>query len=873
MNLVGLGHTVVATTAAGLLQRLMLLKRNGSFDKRRIHAATATAGESAAPRLLDVHVGRSVAFLRFRLFRLHRFCLGLLGWLFLLGFLLLRNWLVHDRTAHVCELDVLRVDIGHREGRVNIGRQRALLVQHFVEPARAFVALAVALRELFVRDVGVLVVALRAGKPSLVLFDVLLQGGDGSWSVLGLLRAHLGWPAQRFELGKLFSVHLLGGIEPVLVKPVFHFGILGQKCFLLGIGAVCAQLRIGGDLISHVVNVRLELVSHVRGLLDHSVVVRHRHLVLVGLVDFFLRPVERSNDGVFQVGPLDLLLLRFLRLVAFPVSSRLFFLLLLGSLFLLLDIFNHLGRTQAEDSVNVLLDVDTHLLLLARRGLDGEGGDVLWRRRGHSKFDAFLVVRSLHAECPVALEGDAADDREVEASIEHDHRVRAVIGRALTVPRNLDRDRLTFDDFVGKDLEAWRQDGRLKGGATRHRLVSIHGSREADSKDSFQLALHATDTRRASNDFHRRQVACLQLGLGECRLDRALETREQGLAHDLVVVGLHLDVEIQIVHQAFQVDGGLLDSLGRQGFLGLFSGSVNLQHDLRPFRRVTGQFLGILLDELRNDVISDHLVEVPSAQVGVAKARLDGQLSGLEGCDGDGVGRCAHVDEHDVGGAFLGELLADVLEDAIGERRGRALVHEALHASNSCNFATAQQRSSLRVGVVGWDCNHPVLREQLLDGVRIGGIGGCSCLLGRDRSHVMDHHAANRLDGHDRLLVVVRDLDSDRCRTSEAVLDRHAFERDALHLLLRPRIVKRQTDESFHELDRVFVVGRCAHGRLLAHLACVPEGNHGSVMARCVANVMTTVTVQAYCEEVVVRFRHQPREIDGRSRLFAVHRR
>mmetsp|Transcript_3689 Transcript_3689/g.8041 ORF Transcript_3689/g.8041 Transcript_3689/m.8041 type:complete len:360 (-) Transcript_3689:224-1303(-) len=262
-------------------------------------------------------------------------------------------------------------------------------------------------------------------------------------------------------------------------------------------------------------------------------------------------------------------------------------------------------------------------------------------------------------------------------------------------------------------------------------------------------------------------------------------------------VFLQLDIEVEVVHQTFEVDEDFFHALRTEGFLRLFCGCENLQHHLGLVLWGARKFLTVFLNKLGRDPVTDRFIKVSAPQVVVEVARFNDEFPGLECRDRHRVSGGSHVHKHNIGRRFLREFLADVLENSVGQGRCRVLVHQSLDARDPNYFATIENGPSLRVCVIRWNSNNPILREQ---GVYVGKIGsrGFRGFFCRDHSHVVHDHSQDLFDRNGG----IRHLDADRGRASRRMGKGDAFVRNSFDFLLRSRIVERKPDETLHVLDR-----------------------------------------------------------------------
>ena len=401
-----------------------------------------------------------------------------------------------------------------------------------------------------------------------------------------------------------------------------------------------------------------------------------------------------------------------------------------------------------------------------------------------------------------------------------------------------------LNNLIGQNLEPRGKNGRLQSSTTADCFVCVHGGTKTvvgglgiKAEDTGESTLHTTDTGRTANNLNTDQIGSLQVGLIKSTLNGTLQTGKERSAHLLVLLSLESGTEVEIVHEAFEVDTGLLHAGGAEGFLGLLGSRHQLVHSLRTLHGLAAELALVFGLELPSDPVGNEQIELPAAEVLIKVRRLDGELSRLKGADRNGIGGAAHIDEHDVRGLVLGKLLANVLEDAIGKGGGSILVHEALDTFDAGNLATNEEGTLLCVGVVPRNGNDPILGEQRVVhivqrhglGLVIKSTGTVLRLLGGDGAQMLHHHTGHGLDGDDHSLVIGSDLNANGVDPTAGMLDRNALEVDALHLLLGTRIVKRETNQALHECNGILVVGVGARRGRLTHRTRIRESNHASV--------------------------------------------
>ena len=260
-----------------------------------------------------------------------------------------------------------------------------------------------------------------------------------------------------------------------------------------------------------------------------------------------------------------------------------------------------------------------------------------------------------------------------------------------------------------------------------------------------------------------------------------------------------LDVEV-LGPEASAVMNGRLISVSwpsREGDLGLLGRRLQALDR----HRVLGQVDALVLLELGEQPVDDHLVDVVATEVGVAVGRLDLDHAFADLEDRDVEGAAAEVVDRD--------LLVGLLVQAVGQGRRGGLVDQApdLEAGDP---AGVLGRLALRVVEVGRHRD-----DRLLD-------LAAEVVLGR-LLELAQHH------GRDlgRRVLLVLDADPDA-----AVLG--LVDRKGHHLHLFGDLVVAPSHEA---LDRVHGVLRVGHGLALGHLAhqaltALGEADHGGRRAR-----------------------------------------
>ena len=411
-------------------------------------------------------------------------------------------------------------------------------------------------------------------------------------------------------------------------------------------------------------------------------------------------------------------------------------------------------------------------------------------------------------------------------ALKHVHRHRALVFvRGREHLRGLGRDRGVFLDQLGHDtaerLDAERQrrdveqqhvlhvaaeHTALDRGTDRHGFVRVDVLARLLAEEIFHDLLNFRHARLTTDENHvvnlrdrqpgilKRDFARLN-GAGDEVLDQRLELGARELDSQMLrPLGVGGDVR--------QVDVGLL--VRRQFDLGLL-GRV-LQALQR--QRVRVQVDALVLLEFVHEMVDDALVEVLAAEEGIAVGRehlelvLAVHVGDLD--DGNIERTAAEVVHRDFG-------VAGLLVHAVGERRRRRLVDDALHVEAG-DAAGVLGRLALRVVEVrrhGDHCFGDLFAEIILGGL----------------FHLLQHARGNFRRRH----LLGPGLDP-----GIAVLGLHDLVRHELDVALHHVLAELAPDQALDGVERVGRVGnRLALGRLADHdlivVAKRDDGRRGAV--------------------------------------------
>mmetsp|Transcript_587 Transcript_587/g.1204 ORF Transcript_587/g.1204 Transcript_587/m.1204 type:complete len:368 (+) Transcript_587:359-1462(+) len=363
--------------------------------------------------------------------------------------------------------------------------------------------------EFFWCDVSILLISLGVRQPLLVFLDILLKRGNGSRSGISFRGTLFDGSPKSFQLGQLSKKDVLLSVESIFVQPVLGIFVLLQEGILFGISGIHSQTRIHCYLVSHIVNVRFEIVSHVGCFLNDAVSGSHRGFRGSEFANLGIRPFQWLGFCVVQIGSFDLLLLFGGRLSLFAFFCCFF---LRG--FFFLYFFHHLRRTQLDNSVKILLHVDSNLLLLTGWQFDVPVRNLLGGTSFQSITCGRCVVAAANLEFTIAAERDTSHNGEVESSTEHDNRVRGHVRSfgvnfhallaLILIPRELDRECSILDNFIWQDFEARRKNRGLQSSTAGDGFIGVHsGGHGWDTQNFLQLFLKETNAGASTNNFDR----------------------------------------------------------------------------------------------------------------------------------------------------------------------------------------------------------------------------------------------------------------------------------------------------------------------------------------------------------------------------------
>lgn len=316
------------------------------------------------------------------------------------------------------------------------------------------------------------------------------------------------------------------------------------------------------------------------------------------------------------------------------------------------------GLESADHEVVVVVGLDT---------LDGEAANPGVLLAGKQRR---VGVAGLEVEGLLAVEGEDLGGGQ-HAALVKDGEAGVLVGdiRGL-LPAKLDGVAANVLDGKVADAEDGGEDGAAKGATAGDGLVGVHGEGEGLAKEVLDALLESRDTGATADNLDNVNVVLGKLGLGEGGLEGLAGAVEERLNHGLKLLAGDHGVDIDVVHEGLDVDGGLL--VGRQDLLGLLGGGNGTGHGAAVGADVDA-VLGL---ELGGEVVDEGLVKVAATKVAIPGGCLDGELALLELDNGAGVVAVANVDEADALGLLLGAGEVE-LGDAPAEGGGGVVVDEA----------------------------------------------------------------------------------------------------------------------------------------------------------------------------------------------------
>ena len=354
-------------------------------------------------------------------------------------------------------------------------------------------------------------------------------------------------------------------------------------------------------------------------------------------------------------------------------------------------------------------------------------------------------------------------------------------------PEGLDAQRERRDIQQEHVLDLAAQDAALDGGAHGNHLVGVHPLAPLLAEDVAHEGLDGGDPGGAAHEDDMVDVLRSQPGVAEgleAGSARLLEQVLQELLQARAGKGLVHVTRARLVRgDERQVEGGGL----RAGklYLGL------LRRLLQPLQRhaVLQQVDARFLAELGRQPLDDALVEIVTAEMGVAVGGLHLEDAVAELQDGDVEGPAAQVVDGD-------GLLAAALVQAIGQRRRGGLVDDPLHveAGNPPGVLGGLPLCVVEVRGDGDDRVRHRLAEVVL--------GGLLHLLQDGRGNLR-RRVQRAADLHAHVVARLRDLEGDALRLLPHLVETAAHEPlDGVHGVLG--------------VGDHLVLGRLAHQALVA---------------------------------------------------------
>ena len=275
-------------------------------------------------------------------------------------------------------------------------------------------------------------------------------------------------------------------------------------------------------------------------------------------------------------------------------------------------------------------------------------------------------------------------------------------------------------------LAAALQQAALYGGTHRHALVGVEAVARLTAQQLFYLTLNGRHPGAAAHQKHLAQLGGRDAGVPQCVLHRGHGPGQQ-------VAGYHFELgagesQVEMVGAVLaHCDEGEIE-LGREGagqlLLGLFSLFLQAAHG----GGVAGEVDAVRFLELCHRVLHDALVEVVTAQTGIAAGSQHREGAVLDLDDGDIEGAAAEVVDQDLLGCFVvesvghgcgGRLVDDAQDiqarDAARVLRGLALA--VVEVGRDSDDGLRHRLAQIALGVaadLGQDHGADLLRGQVL---------------------------------------------------------------------------------------------------------------------------------------------------------------
>merc|ERR1719395_262857 len=429
-------------------------------------------------------------------------------------------------------------------------------------------------------------------------------------------------------------------------------------------------------------------------------------------------------------------------------------------------------RTDHQDAVAVNLERHLDLRNAARRR----------RNARHVELAELVVVLRHRALTLVHLNGHrrlvVLVRREHLRLLRRDHRVaRDELGHHAADRLDTERERGDVEEQEVRAALAGK-DSRLHSRAVRNSLVRVDATvRLLAVEEVLHQRLDLRDARGPAHEHDLVHLRLLQAGVVHDVLHRA-----EGLLEEVRVQLLEARArqglrEVNAVEERLDLQARLVSRRKRALRL------LHLATELLDGALVLGHVLLVLLLEHLHEVLHDTLVEVLTAQVGVAVGRNDLEHAVVDGQQRHIEGAAAQVVDEDV--------LLRLLVEAVRDSRRRRLVDDAehLHAGDGAGIL---RRLALRIVEVRRDRDHGVLH--LLPEVRLSNL-----------LHLREHHRRHLLRGE--LLLLTLHLHADH-RLAALVND---VVRQELLVALHALLVVLAADEALHVEQRL----RRVDGRLV----------------------------------------------------------
>ena len=429
-----------------------------------------------------------------------------------------------------------------------------------------------------------------------------------------------------------------------------HLGVheLGLQLLLLLLAGELGVHAI--DLVTELVDGGLKLVLLLVGLGDKLVF--HVHGVLAlgpGLLGGLVEAAGSGGNGEITLANLLLNLAGLLGLLLLGVGVHLILLLLLLDGLLDLHILDVVSRLDVKDTVQVEtgLELADHevVLLIGLDALNGEAANPGVDLAGHS---LGFRVAGLEIEWLLAVESENLGGRHNIATAE-DSEASVLIGDlGRLLPGEVDGVVDNVVDGEVTDTENGGEGSTAEGTTAGNGLILVQGEGQTLAEELANGLLDSGDTGATTDHLDLVDVSNLELGLGECLLQRNGQAVKERLDHELELLALQHSADISVLHEGLHAQR--CHGVSGQNLLELLGGNQGAGPGLAVSVDVNLE----LLLELDSEVLGKSLVEVTATEVTIVGGSLHVEFTLAELNNGGSVVGVTNVDEHHTAGLLLG---------------------------------------------------------------------------------------------------------------------------------------------------------------------------------------------------------------------------